>query len=494
MSDGPEASARPGDADAGRRIVRGGASRGLAFGVGNAFAALGAVVLLRYLGVADFGRYGTVIALLAIVQGLSEGGLGVTAMRELALREPAEQRVLLAHVIGARIVLTGLGVFLAVAFAAVAGYGGTLVVGTAVAGAGVLLASVQTAVLLPLAVQLRNGRLAVSEVLRQATVVTVVVVLVVAGAPLSAFFTAQLAAGLILIAAIPFLLDRRELVRPRWDGAELRALARIGLPVALAGALAVLYYRTMVVIVSLLEGERQVGLFVTSARVLELVGGLPLLLSVIAVPLLTVAARDDPARLRSALQQMTEVMAVAGVAAALGLAAGARPLVLLLGGEEYADAVPVLRLQSLALVTVFLGAAWTPTLVGLGRLREVALVSATGLATLVIVGVPATAVFGIKGAAGSVVVADVVLLVGIGAALRAAGPGRELQLGFVPRLLAAMTPPVVAVLVLERAVGGSALFEAAVAVAAVGLFLALALLLRVLPAEFGRALRRVAPG
>ena len=136
-----------------------------------------------------------------------------------------------------------------------------------------LLASVQSALLLPLNVQLRNGALAVNELLRQGTVVAVLVVLVALGAPLVDFFLAQLAAGLVLFAAAPVLLARGELVRPRWDGARLRELARLGLPVAVAGALAVIYYRLMMIIVSLLEGERATGLYVTAARVLELVAG-----------------------------------------------------------------------------------------------------------------------------------------------------------------------------------------------------------------------------
>ena len=50
----------------------------------NLLTAIGAVVLLRYLGVEDFGRYGTVLALLSIVYGISDAGLTMTASRELA--------------------------------------------------------------------------------------------------------------------------------------------------------------------------------------------------------------------------------------------------------------------------------------------------------------------------------------------------------------------------------------------------------------------------
>ena len=47
--------------------------------------ALGSVVLLRYLGVVDYGRYGTVISLMAAAGGIADAGLTVTGSRELSL-------------------------------------------------------------------------------------------------------------------------------------------------------------------------------------------------------------------------------------------------------------------------------------------------------------------------------------------------------------------------------------------------------------------------
>jgi O-antigen/teichoic acid export membrane protein len=466
----------------GTRLVRGSAARALAYGAGNLLMAGAAVLLLRHLGVADFGRYGAVIALLAIVQGVAEGGLGVTALRELALRDAPAQRALLAHVVGARVVLALAGVLVATGLSALFGYGGTLVAGTAVAGLGIVLASVQAALLLPLAVAGRQGRLAVNEAVRQGVVAGVVAVLVVADAPLPAFFFAHLAAGLVLMAVAPVMAGRRALVAPRFAPAALWGVVRVALPVALASVVAVVYYRALVVVVSLLEDERQTGLYVTAARVLEITGGLPMLLSVVAVPLLSVAARDDPARLERVLQRMTEVMAVAGVAVALGIGIGARPLLVLLGGEEYADAAGVLRVQCAALATLFVGAAWTPVLVGRGQLRTVAGVSAVGLATLLALGLPLTASAGIEGAAVAVVVADLVLLCGTGLALRRGGAAR-LDLRFVPRLGLAGAPALALAFV-------PGVPDAAAALAAVGLFLGLALALGLVPRALLAALGR----
>ena len=76
-----------GDHEVGGRVVRGGAQRAIGFVAANLLTLAGAVILTRYLGVDDFGRFGTVMALLAIVQGIADAGLTMTGSRELALTD-----------------------------------------------------------------------------------------------------------------------------------------------------------------------------------------------------------------------------------------------------------------------------------------------------------------------------------------------------------------------------------------------------------------------
>src|SRR3954454_16027144 len=110
------------EVDLARRVMHGSAARAAGFLGGSLVTAVGSIFLLRHLGLDDFGRYGTVIALLTIVGGFTEGGLTTTATREMALLEPGPQRhALLRDLVALRVVLSLLGVALAVAFAAAAG-------------------------------------------------------------------------------------------------------------------------------------------------------------------------------------------------------------------------------------------------------------------------------------------------------------------------------------------------------------------------------------
>lgn len=430
--------------DVGPRVMRGGVQRTAGFVAVNLITAIGAVLVLRHLGVEDFGRYGTVLALLAVVQGISDAGLSMTGSRELSVRkDEAERRELLGHLLALRIVLTGAGVLFAVAFAIAAGYGSRLVEGTALAGAGIFILSVQAAMLLPLVVELRNGRLTLNELLRSLVLVLCFVGLVVADAPLTAFFAAQLVAGAIVLAATPLLLERHRLVAPRWTRERLRALAVTALPLAVSSLLSVLYFRILVVLMSVFEDSaREIGYFVTSSRITEIFLALPVTLVGIVLPVLSVAARDDAARLHFVTVRMTQVLGLLGTLFALVLSVGAEPIVVLLGGEDYAGAAPVLQIQCLALVTIFIVGAWTTTLVGMERTR--ALAGATGVGVVAVAGLGAALIppFGATGGAVAAVLGDLIFCAYVYVTLRRAGPGRELTAAPFVRLALAAAPSV----------------------------------------------------
>ena len=427
------------DEQVGRRVITGGAQRTVGFVVANLLTAVSAVILLRHLGVGAFGRYGTVIALVNIVYGISDLGLTITGTRELTLCETDEERRdLLAHVLSLRIVVSGVGVLGAIAFAFVAGYPSVLIIGTAVAGFGILLQSVQAAMVIPLSVQLSNGALAFSQVLQQATLLLGFGVLAAMGADLLSFFAVQILVGLVLLAATPFLVARKHLVAPRWTAARIRDLGRIGVPIAVGAVLGVLYLRLLVIMMSLLSGEpREVGYFVTSTRVLELVGGLPFLVVAIVLPVVTVAARDDHDRLANMTSRVAQTMIIAGVLVALVLWTLSAPIINVLGGPEYKGAGPVMEIQGFAAVTIFLTAAWQPALMGLHRLRAYALAMATGVAAVVIAGLVLIPADQAIGAAVSAVVGEVVLCVSMYIAVRRSGPGEWLPVGPGLRIAAA---------------------------------------------------------
>jgi O-antigen/teichoic acid export membrane protein len=241
----------------------------------------------------------------------------------------------------------------------------------------------------------------------------------------------------VVLAITPLLLGRRGMFRPRLDRTELEPLIRYALPIAAAFVLAHLYFRVLVILISLMSSERETGLFATSFRVLELLAGIPLMLAGVVLPVAAAAAATDPKRLTYVLQRISEAALVGSVGLAVVVAIAAEPLIVILGGEEYRGAGPILAIQTFALVGIFMSQAFTVGLLATRHQREIAVTTGLGLVSIFVLGLALIPPLDSTGAAIAAVAADLLLALFTLIALRRAGPGRTLHFGFVPRVAVA---------------------------------------------------------
>jgi O-antigen/teichoic acid export membrane protein len=393
---------------AGPLVIRGGALRIAAYAAGTGLTVLSAAVLIRHLGSSDFGRYVTVVALVTIVGSVTEAGMTNLGVREYATltdRRDELMRVLL----GLRLALTAAGVVLAVAFALVVGYGEDLVVGTALAGAGLFFGVLQATYTVPLSTHLLVGRVSALELAKQVLTVIFIVVLVAAGAGLVPLLAVPLPVGLVVAAATAWMVRHRMPLAPDADAREWGRLLRITASFALATAVGTVYIYLAVVVLSLVSTDSETGQFGAAFRVFIVLAAVPGLLVTTAFPLLARAARDDRDRLRYALQRLFETSLVLGAAFALATVIGAPVAIDVVAGEGFETAIDVLRVQGLAMVASFLLATWGFALISLHLHRELLLANLSALvvsATLVIVLGSAE---GAQGAAWATLVGESVL-------------------------------------------------------------------------------------
>jgi O-antigen/teichoic acid export membrane protein len=416
--------------EAGGRVVRGGLIRGVGFGISTALGLATAVLLLRHLGVNDFGRYATVMAVLGIVAGITDAGLTAVGSREISVARTAVERVhILNNLLFLRVIGASLGVLAAVGFTAVAGYDRVVIAGTAIGGVGVVLISAQSMLTVPIWVGLRIVSLTALEVLRNLLTLAGVAVLVLAGAGLLPFFVVQVVVAVVLIPITLFLAR----VGVRFARGVRRAvivkLLRETVPLAVAFAMSVVYFRVLVVLVSLLSTEEQTGLFGTSFRIFEMLLGLPALILSVALPLLSVAGDEDDSRLRRALQSMTEASLLIAALLVVGIAILAEPGIRLVGGEEYLGAVPVLRIQALALIPVFLVQTWQLGLIAGRAQRAMAVANGLALVLVLALGLAFVPSGGAKAAAWVAVAAETGLALFLWIALHRTNPAGAPSLG-----------------------------------------------------------------
>lgn len=417
---------------AGPRALRGSLLRLGGYGGGMLLALVAVPLVARHLGRIGYGRYTLAIAIATIAVGFTEGGVSVVALREYTTQAGSDRELALANVLGIRLLLSAVSVGGACAFAALAGYGATVVLATALAALGLTLQVTQGVFSVPLQGDLRLGWVAGADLLRQGVATVLVVALVIAGAQLAPLVAVLIPASLAALALTIKLVRGMMPLRPRLDLRVSLPLLLDTLPFAVAIALSVTYFRLTVVLVSLIAGGTQLGIFSYSYRVVEVFIGLPTLVVGAAYPILTRAARDDSVRFAYMVTRIFELAVIVAFWLTICLELGAGFVVDVIGGHAAAPAGAVLRIQGLAVIGTFVAAALAFPLLALRGYRAVMYANASGLVATVVLGLALVPSLGARGGALATVGGELALVIANAAGLLRGRPGLRLPLGAVP--------------------------------------------------------------
>jgi O-antigen/teichoic acid export membrane protein len=353
--------------EAGGMAVRGGALRlGSYVGV-VALSVVSAALLTRYLGVTRFSEYTTVISLVGVITSVTDAGMSALGTREYAMRTGADRDALMSDLLGLRVTLTLVGVLLATAFAVAAGYPPALVVGTVLAALSVVAVVFQHTLSIPLTTRLRLGYLSGLDLARQAVTVVLFVVLILLGASVLPLLAVALAVNLLLLPPTAALVRGEISTRIALHPRRWVRLLRLTVAFSLASAANTIYLYAAQILTSLVASSHQSGLFAASFRVFIVTAAVPGMLVAVTLPVLSRAARDDHARLVYALQRLFDVSLIIGVAAAIGVVAGARFIIEVVAGPKFAAAAGALQIEGVALLASFVLAGWGFGLLSLHR-------------------------------------------------------------------------------------------------------------------------------
>jgi O-antigen/teichoic acid export membrane protein len=422
---------------AGPTAIRGAAVRLVGYGISVLLGLAAMAVLFRHLGVEDGGRYVTIIALVALFGGITDAGLATIAVRELTVSSGADRDAVFRSLLGLRVVTAFVGAVLATLFAAAVGYGLTLVVGTALAGTGFMFQSIQLTLAAPLMKELRLGWVAALDVVRWVGFALLVVALVALGASLLPFFAVTIPVGLLVLGLTAWLVRRRSPLRPSFATATWGVLVREALPFAVAIAVASIYFKVAVILVSLLSTAEETGYFAASYRVVEVLVVLPQLAVGAAFPILARAAESDSERFVYGVRRLFDASLLLGAWVALCLVLGASLAIDIVAGPDFGPAATVLQIQGLAMLASFVAVLWSYALLGLRRHGDLLVMTAIPLAVTTGLTVVLTLSYGAEGAAVATVIGELTMALVGGFLLARAAGFVPLTAGSLPRVAVA---------------------------------------------------------
>lgn len=380
------------------------------------------VVVARRLGAAGYGEYAFVAAILFVANVLTSFGTDTLLVREIAARRGA---ALAAPALALQLALSA-------AIVVLVGLAAPLMPGQSPVTIAALRLGLAT--LLPLApytvlsAMLRGGAhmrayAALNLVVAWAQLVASLVVVPVGGTVLQVaavlVATQCFAAAAAVTACHASGVDLGPLAadpRPRF-----RALLAAGAPIAILGALGMLYQRSAVLIVSTVAGPAATGFFSAGQRVVEAAKTV----HVAAWSALFPAFAEDRGRGATPPTDLVPRSLVAlvplAVAAAATLTLLARPVVVSVFGASFLAAVTPVRILVWVLVPYTIGSHRSLELIAARREGEIARALTLALVTLAVVAALSVRSIGIVGACWAVLTAECVQAVALTAPWRGIG-------------------------------------------------------------------------
>jgi PST family polysaccharide transporter len=337
----------------GVRVMRNTAIVFLSRGLGLLLAGGASVLLARYLGVVRMGEYGAVYAYVGLFGWLATWGFNPIVAREAAKRRDQAASIVFTGVCVSA-AFSAVAVIAALALSPLIRMGGRFFPLLAIAAVEILL-------LVPFGlpgvifqVDLKQWYSSGFGLLRQGIWFVIVVALYLTGAPLLYVILGRLAVAAVE-AGLNWYAGHRFLAGPRrYITLTGRMFIVHGSAIALSTLAYGVYLRIDQVMLHSMVGDRSLGPYVVAVRVAELFEALPLAFISSLYPLLCTST-GDTIRFNRYLDLAYRYMIFAAVGLSVALCVGARPIIHLIYGTQYAGAAPLIAVLIWSEIGSFFG-------------------------------------------------------------------------------------------------------------------------------------------
>lgn len=309
--------------------------------------------LTRYLGQAGYGAYETVLSYLFIFTVLADFGLHVVHVREIS-RHPKEEKFISSNIFTLRLISLFIVIVLALIIGKFLPYPKEVKDGIMVASIFVLFSSLSQ--ILSGIFQKYNTFYFVSfaDILTRLIQLGLVFYAIRFGYGFPAFIwilslTAAMQFGVI------FLISRRFIkFSLALDIEFTKKILKTSLPVALSLLFTAIYIRTDVLMLSLMKSQSEVGIFRLASKLLEAVVFFPALLVELTMPSFSHLALGAKELFSQIFKKTFNILLILAIPTVVFLIVLSRPIIFILGGNEFIDSALPLKILALVVGLVFL--------------------------------------------------------------------------------------------------------------------------------------------
>lgn len=291
--------------------------------------------LTRFLGVAGYGNYTTIFAYVSFWAVIADFGFFWVLVRELS-KPDADKNHIFNNVITLKIIF-GLVVFAlcsAVGFF-IPQYGWTLKIGISVIAASWFWMSLNATYIGLFQSQLEMYKTVASEIIGRVIILGGVVWLIFHQGNFQAILAVYIVGNFINF-ALNYLWGSKYIrLRPAFNLPFWKIILADSLPLALLSIIGVVHFKIDTVILSLMKGPLDVGIYGVPFKILEIATVIPAIFIGNVFPILTRYYHAQDSRLNESIQKSFDFLVIMAVPIIVWLAVLAWPIINLIAGQDY---------------------------------------------------------------------------------------------------------------------------------------------------------------
>ncbi|MFA5030413.1 MAG: flippase [Patescibacteria group bacterium] len=326
-------------------------------------------MLQRALGTATYGAYTTVMAYTGFFSVIADLGLYLIVLREIA-KPGADKEKILGNALSLRIiaalVLLGVGVAASFFFP----YSRDIQLGIVIISVSFFFVAIQQVLVSVFQHALHMVSVVVGEIAGR--------IILLAGVAYFAAHTPTLWNMLYAVVAgsvvnmLVVLIRSRGFVklRLRKDYRYWIFLLHETWPIAISIVLNLLYFRLDTIFLSVFRSLEEVGLYGAAYKILEILVTFPNMFIGLVMPVLSAVAFTNWDRFRVVFQRAFDVLMMGAIPLLIGGLILAEPLIVFVGGNEYAAAAPFFRILIVAVLFLFFGSLSGYTVTAINEQRR----------------------------------------------------------------------------------------------------------------------------
>ncbi|MDP2708789.1 MAG: flippase [bacterium] len=328
-------------------------------------------VMARYLKESGFGQYTTIITYLSFFAVLADFGLTLVTA-QMTSQPQADQKNLLDNLFSLRLVsaaaLLGAAPLIIIFFP----YDPIIKIGAAVASLSFFFTALNQILVGWFQKNLTMSVVAAAEVISR--------IILLGGIILAAYLKLGLLAIMavtVISSAVSFLLHfwfSRRSIKISWriDLTVWRQIIKKSWPLGITIFFNLIYLRADILLLSLLKNQSEVGIYGATYKIIDVLTTLPFMFSGLILPILTARwAGRNRADFSRILQKSFDAMIILALPLIIGAQLTARPLMVLVAGENFALSGDVLKILILAIGFIFTGCLLSHAVIALDKQKKV---------------------------------------------------------------------------------------------------------------------------